>query len=93
MRVRVFSLAQQIFSTMHSVGPGSAIFFVVLNILGTYILLNLFTAILLSNFESMESAHPGSMDPNLRRLSARLRVRGCHLLLESCKPCARYCKL
>jgi hypothetical protein len=37
---------------MSRAGPAAALYFVSLNIIGTYLILNLFIAILLSNFDS-----------------------------------------
>jgi heme/copper-type cytochrome/quinol oxidase subunit 2 len=60
---------------MHFSGPVAAIYFVILNLVGTYIILNLFIAILLSNFDSIEAVDPGSVDPKVRRLTMMVRVR------------------
>ena len=67
--------ALQIFTAMHFSGPVAAIYFVILNLVGTYIILNLFIAILLSNFDSIEAVDPGSVDPKVRRLTMMVRVR------------------
>lgn len=42
------------FTSMIAVGNASAVFFVALQIFGKYVLLNLFLAILLENFEEIE---------------------------------------
>ena len=45
---------QYMFTSMLAVGNASAVFFVALQIFGKYVLLNLFLAILLENFEEIE---------------------------------------
>ena len=45
---------QTMYKHMIAVGDGSAAFFIILQIFGKYVLLNLFLAILLENFEEME---------------------------------------
>lgn len=45
---------QTMYKHMIAVGDASATFFIVLQIFGKYVLLNLFLAILLENFEEMD---------------------------------------
>jgi hypothetical protein len=45
---------QTMYKHMIAVGDGSAAFFIILQIFGKYVLLNLFLAILLENFEEMD---------------------------------------
>ncbi len=44
----------QLYAAMHFTDPWAAVYFIALNLIGTYIILNLFLAILLSNFERFE---------------------------------------
>jgi hypothetical protein len=45
---------------MIAVGNASAAFFILLQIFGKYVLLNLFLAILLENFEDMDEVDPSN---------------------------------
>jgi uncharacterized membrane protein required for colicin V production len=48
---------QYMYKHMIAVGTPSALFFIALQIFGKYVLLNLFLAILLENFEEIETSY------------------------------------